>query len=89
MNLDDDIAAWAAAARLAAADADAIFRRIVVTPIVATPIVATQPAGAVTAPAAHVLATTAPGLDPAWWRRYTAGFAAGMVASTAPLRHAA
>jgi hypothetical protein len=72
MNLDDDIAAWAAAARLAAADADAIFRRIVVT-----------------APAAHVLATTPPGLDPAWWRRYTAGFAAGMVASTAPLTHAA
>jgi hypothetical protein len=84
MNLDDDIAAWAAAVRLPADDADVIFRRIVATPA----------ARAVSVPAAHVsaahaLATTAPGLDPAWWRQHTAGFAARMVASTAPLRYAA
>jgi hypothetical protein len=86
MNLDDDLAAWAAATRLPDADADAIFRRIV----------ATEPAGAArTADAAwpagatRVLARTATGLDPAWWRRYTAGFAAGIVASTTPVRHAA
>jgi hypothetical protein len=85
MNLDDDIAAWAAAARLPAADADAIFRRIVATP----PARAGQHARAVTAPAGHVLAMTAPGLDAAWWRRHTAGFTAAMVASTAPVRHAA
>ena len=32
MNLDDDLAAWAATVRLAAADADAIFARIVGSP---------------------------------------------------------
>lgn len=79
MSLDDDIAAWAAAARLPADDAEAIIRRIVATP----------PPGTVTAPATHVLATTAAGLDPAWWRQHSAGFAARMVASTAPARSAA
>jgi hypothetical protein len=29
-------------------------------------------------------AYTSPGLDPTWWRRYTADFAARMVASTRP-----
>ena len=32
MNLDDDLAAWAATVRLPAADADAIFERIVASP---------------------------------------------------------
>ena len=32
MSLDDDIAAWAATVRLADAEADAIFQRIVQTP---------------------------------------------------------
>jgi hypothetical protein len=68
MSLDDDLAAWAATVRLADADADAIFQRIVTTPV---------------APAA------APRLAPSWWRRYNAGFAARMVASTAPVRLAA
>jgi hypothetical protein len=31
----------------------------------------------------------APQLSPSWWRRYNAGFAARMVASTAPVRLAA
>jgi hypothetical protein len=34
-------------------------------------------------------ATVATGLDPAWWRRYTADFTARMVASTRPVRRAA
>ena len=33
MSLDDDIAAWAATVRLADADADDIFQRIVRTPV--------------------------------------------------------
>lgn len=33
MNLDDDIAAWAATVRLTDAGADAIFQRIVQTPM--------------------------------------------------------
>ena len=32
MSLDDDLAAWGAAARLPDAEADAIFRRIIATP---------------------------------------------------------
>jgi hypothetical protein len=32
MRLDDDLAAWAAAVRLPAPEADAIFRRVVDTP---------------------------------------------------------
>lgn len=34
-------------------------------------------------------ATVATGLDPAWWRRYTADFTARMVASTRPVRRVA
>ena len=30
-----------------------------------------------------------PGLDPAWWRRFTVGFTARMVASTQPVPWAA
>jgi hypothetical protein len=37
MSLDDDIAAWAATVRLADAEADAIFQRIVQTPVPAGP----------------------------------------------------
>jgi hypothetical protein len=79
MNLDDDLAAWAATVRLAAVDADAIFQRIVASP--AGPLAA--PALSAAAPAA------APPLNPSWWRSYNAGFAARMVASTAPVRLAA
>ena len=79
MNLDDDLAAWAATVRLPAADADAIFARIVASP--AGPSAA--PARSAAAPAA------APPLNPSWWRGYNAGFAARMVASTAPVRLAA
>jgi|HubBroStandDraft_2_1064218.scaffolds.fasta_scaffold94446_2 hypothetical protein len=76
MNLDDDLAAWAVTVRLPAADADAIFRRIVASP----------PGSAVTAVPPM---EPAPPLDPAWWRGFTAGFATRMVASTAPVRLAA
>jgi hypothetical protein len=70
MSLDDDIAAWAATVRLADAEADAIFQRIVQTPVSAAPV-------------------GTPRLDPSWWRGYSAGFAARMVASTRPARRAA
>jgi hypothetical protein len=73
MSLDDDLAAWAATVRLPDADAAAIFQRIVATP-----------AALAVAPAA-----AAPRLAPSWWRGYNAGFAARMVASTAPVRLAA
>ena len=44
----------------------------------------------VTAPVAlSVAPAAAPRLAPSWWRRYNAGFAARMVASTAPVRLAA
>ena len=39
MNLVDDLAAWAAAVRLPAPEADAIFRRVVTTP---TPVAAAR-----------------------------------------------
>jgi hypothetical protein len=76
MNLDDDLAAWAATVRLPAADADAIFQRIVASPPgwVVTAVPPMEPA---------------PALDPAWWRGFTAGFTTRMVASTAPVRLAA
>jgi hypothetical protein len=74
MSLDDDLAAWAATVRLPAADAAAIFRRIVVAPV---------------APAVAPPAAAAPKLNPSWWRGYNAGFARRMVASTAPVRLAA
>jgi hypothetical protein len=88
MSLDDDLAAWAATVRLPDADAAAIFQRIVAAPAglsVAPP--AAAPAAA--APAAVVSPAAAPRLSPSWWRRYNAGFAARMVASTAPIRLAA
>jgi hypothetical protein len=72
MSLDDDLAAWAATVRLPAAEADAIFQRIV-----------TAPAGPAVVPPAG------PGLDPSWWRDFTVGFTARIVASTAPVRLAA
>jgi hypothetical protein len=83
MSLDDDLAAWAATVRLPAADAAAIFQRIVTAP--AAPTVA--PPAAVP-PAVAPLAAV-PKLNPSWWRGYNAGFAARMVASTAPVRLAA
>ena len=78
MSLDDDLAAWAATVRLPDADAAAIFQRIVAAPV-ATAVAPVAAAG----PAA------APRLKPSWWRGYNAGFAARMVASTAPVRLAA
>ena len=33
--------------------------------------------------------TTSPGLDPAWWRRFTADFTTRMVATTQPVPWAA
>jgi hypothetical protein len=79
VNLDDDLAAWAATVRLPEADADAIFRRIVASPA--------GPAVAPARPAAGPVAAAR--LKPSWWRDYNAGFAARMVASTAPVRLAA
>jgi hypothetical protein len=76
VNLDDDLAAWAATVRLSDADADAMFRLIIASP-----------ANAAVAPAAGPDVT--PRLKPSWWRGYNAGFAARMVASTAPVRLAA
>jgi hypothetical protein len=73
MSIDDDLAAWTAAVRLPDGDAAAIFQRIVAAPV-----------GLSVAPPAAV-----PQLSPSWWRRYNAGFAARMVASTAPVRLAA
>ena len=79
MSLDDDLAAWAATVRLPDADAAAIFQRIVAAPVApaAAPVAAAGPAAA------------ASRLKPSWWRGYNAGFAARMVASTAPVRLAA
>ena len=87
MNLDDDLAAWAATVRLPAADADAIFERIVASP---APVVTAAPPLDV-APQADPGPRTdpAPALDPGWWRGFTAGFTTRMVASTAPVRLAA
>ena len=78
MSLNDDLAAWAATVRLPDADAAAIFRRIVA-----------GTAGLPVAPPAAAPPAAAPRLSPSWWRRYNAGFAARMVASTAPVRLAA
>jgi hypothetical protein len=77
VNLDDDLAAWAATIRVTDADAAAIFRRIIASP-----------AGLAAEPVAPS-AAAAPRLKPSWWRGYNAGFAARMVASTAPVRLAA
>jgi hypothetical protein len=74
MSLDDDLAAWAATVRLPEADAAVIFGRIVAS---------------AAGPAAPAERPAAPSLDPSWWRGYNAGFAARMVASTAPVRLAA
>ena len=78
MSLDDDLATWAATVRLPEADAAAIFQRIVAS--------AAGPAATAERPVAPA---AAPSLDPSWWRGYSAGFAARMVASTAPVRLAA
>jgi hypothetical protein len=92
MSLDDDLAAWAATARLPEADAAAIFERIVASAAgpaapAARPV---PPAERPAAPAERPVAPAgAPSLDPSWWRGYNAGFAARMVASTAPVRLAA
>jgi len=85
MSLDDDLAAWAATVRLPEADAAAIFERIVAS--AAGP---AAPAARPVPPAERPVAPAgAPSLDPSWWRGYNAGFAARMVASTAPVRLAA
>jgi hypothetical protein len=76
MSLDDDLAAWAATVRLPDAEADAMFQRIVRAPVTAAP----SPSSPSAAPAR---------LDPSWWRHFSAGFAARMVASNRPVRVAA
>ncbi len=43
----------------------------------------------VSVPTAPAAAAPPPGLDPSWWRHFTADFAARMVASNAPARFAA
>jgi hypothetical protein len=92
MSLDDDIAAWAATVRLPEADAAAIFERIVASAAgpAAPAVRPVPPAERPAAPAERPVAPAgAPSLDPSWWRGYNAGFAARMVASTAPVRLAA
>ena len=83
MNLDDDLAAWAATVRVTDGDAAAIFRRIVAAPI-APSVAPLGGAGSAVAPSG-----VGPRLKASWWRGYNAGFAARMVASTAPVRLAA
>ncbi len=77
MSLDDDLAAWAATVRLP----DGRRRR---------DLRADRRLGR-SGPAAPAAADPPPRrrLDPSWWRGYNAGFAARMVASTAPVRLAA
>jgi hypothetical protein len=91
MSLDDDLAAWAATVRLPEADAAAIFERIVASAAgPAAPAARPVPSAERPAPAGRpVPPAGAPSLDPSWWRGYNAGFAARMVASTAPVRLAA
>jgi hypothetical protein len=92
MSLDDDLAAWAATVRLPEADAAAIFERIVASAAgpAAPAVRPVPPAERPAAPAERPVAPAgAPSLDPSWWRGYNAGFAARMVASTAPVRLAA
>jgi hypothetical protein len=74
MSLDDDLAAWAASVRLPDTEAAAIFERIVRSPAAAS---SSSPS---------VLPAR---LDPSWWRHFSAGFAARMVASNRPVRVAA
>lgn len=76
MNLDDTLAAWAAAVRLPAGAAAEIYQRIVATPVAAAP----RPVRA---------GRDTPGLDPAWWRTFTADFTAGLVSTTRPASRAA
>jgi hypothetical protein len=83
MSLNEDLAAWAATVRLPDAHAAAIFQRIVAAPV-APSVAPLSAAGPAAAPSA-----AAPRLKPSWWRGYNAGFAARMVASTAPVRLAA
>jgi hypothetical protein len=75
MNLDDDLAAWAATVRLPDAEATVIFQRMVRTSVPAPPVT-------------RVTRVTLP-LDPAWWQQFTADFTARMVSSTRPVRRAA
>lgn len=87
MELDDDLAAWAAAVRLPESEADAIFERIIATPaLAAAPTLAAPTAAASTTPAPN---TPAKGLDPSWWREFNSGFATRMITSTRPARRRA
>lgn len=91
MTLDDALAAWAATVRLSDADAAEIYRRIVATPVppaVPVPVPAPAPA-AVPAGGGPAVAAGGAGLDPAWWRAFSAEFTAGLVGSTRPTRWAA
>ncbi|HSZ41415.1 MAG TPA: hypothetical protein VK817_15780 [Trebonia sp.] len=74
MRLDDDLAAWAAAVRLPAPEADAVFRRVADTPVTAAPVTAAVPPRELT---------------PSWWREFNAGFASRMIGSTRPAQRRA
>jgi hypothetical protein len=79
MSLDDTLAAWAAVVRLPAAAATDICQRIVMTPVAARP-----------APTSTITTSTGwTGLDPAWWRQFSADFSARMMRSTRPVHYAA
>jgi hypothetical protein len=89
MNLDDDLAAWAATVRLPAADADAIFARIIASSPGSAALAVTPPLDPPPLLDPAPLRDPAPQLDPGWWRGFNAGFTSRMVASTAPVRLAA
>ena len=105
MSLDDHLAAWAASVRLTDADAEAIYQRIIFQSAVVEDagaasragrqarrprVVTAFPAAAASAAALCAPALCAPaGLAPSWWRDYTKGFAARMVAATRPVPAAA
>jgi hypothetical protein len=88
MTLDRDVdgmlAAWAATVRLPEGAAAGIYQQIVATP---------APDFSALPTAARAVVEPEPaagqGLDPSWWRTYTADFTERMVASTRPLRWAA
>ena len=73
MSLDDSLAAWAATVRLPDTAAADIYQRIV-----------TAPAPDRRAAGTRIAQQVSAGLDPAWWRHFTADFAAQMITSSRP-----
>ncbi len=70
MSLDDVLAAWAAGVRLDEAEAAAMYERVIQTTAPSTLRPGREPV---------------PGLDAAWWRRFTTECATWVVASNRPL----